>query len=185
MGFLSRFSPDEYYACLTDIDPAGLRSRGFETILLDLDNTLLPWKSSDVPDHSREWVESARTLGMKMCILSNTHYPARLRKIAEELSIPCFHRALKPRRGGFVKASGCLGSSPERSVVVGDQVLTDILGGNLAGMHTILVQPMDHREFIGTKFSRVIEKIILALLNRRPQSGTISRPNKSDKQDSR
>ena len=57
MGLLSRFSPDEYYACLTDIDLAALKSKGFDAILLDLDNTLLPWKSSDVPESSREWVE--------------------------------------------------------------------------------------------------------------------------------
>lgn len=185
MGLLSRFSPDEYYARLTDIDLADLQAKGFDAIILDLDNTLLPWKSSVTPDSSREWVESAKRLGMKLVILSNTHYPARLHRIASELGIPSYDRALKPRRGGFITASGSVGSSPERTVVVGDQVLTDILGGNLAQMHTILVIPMDRREFVGTKVSRVFERIILAMLGRQPESGTISQGNQSQRQDSR
>ena len=162
--FLDLCRPDESVARVTEIDSARLMSQGFEAMLLDLDNTLLPWQSMVVPDDVREWLDRARSLGTKLCIVSNTHNPRRLRKIAEELGVQSLDRALKPRRRGFARAAEMVGSPRERTVVVGDQILTDILGGNRAGMHTILVKPMHPREFIGTKFSRLIERLISSWL---------------------
>jgi len=159
--------PDESFLRVTEIDLALLISNGFEAMLVDLDNTLLPWKSCEVPEDVRQWLERARALGMKLCIVSNTHNPRRLRRIAEDLGVQSLHRALKPRRTGFARAAEKLGSSSERAVVVGDQILTDVLGGNLAGMHTILVKPMHPREFIGTKVSRLVERVIFRLLGSR------------------
>ncbi len=155
--------PDESVPRVTDIDPAHLVSAGFEALILDLDNTLLPWKSCEVPEDVREWLERARGLGIKLCIVSNTHNPQRLKRIAAELGIESLDRALKPRRVGFARAAQRLGCSQERTVVVGDQLLTDILGGNLAGMHTVLVDRMHPREFVGTRISRLIEKLIRRL----------------------
>ena len=165
--FLDLCRPDESVARVTEIDSARLMSQGFEAMLLDLDNTLLPWQSMVVPDDVREWLDRARSLGTKLCIVSNTHNPRRLRRIAEDLGVQSLHRALKPRRTGFARAAEKLGSSSERAVVVGDQILTDVLGGNLAGMHTILVKPMHPREFIGTKVSRLVERVIFRLLGSR------------------
>ena len=182
---LSLFCPDQCAASLADLDAAALKASGFDTIMLDLDNTLLPWKSAEVPDSSRHWIEGAKQLGMKLCIISNTHYPKRLNKIASDLGICSVCRALKPRKSAFAKAARMIGSEPERTVVVGDQILTDILGGNLAGMRTILVKPMHRREFVGTKVSRLIERGILALLRRKGRLGTNSEPIQSEKQDTR
>ena len=134
--------------------------------MLDLDNTLLPWKDAYVPNSSSEWIQRVKAMGMKICIVSNTHYPKRMKKIAAELDIPALAGALKPRPYGFNKAAKMLECECGRVVVVGDQVMTDVLGGNRAGMYTILVDPMHPREFIGTKVSRVIERIILFRLRR-------------------
>jgi len=164
--FLDAFRPDERVDSLAEIDLGELRVRGFDAIMLDLDNTLLPWKDSAVPEESRRWIESARAAGFRLCIVSNTHYPKRLERIAGDLSVPWVFGALKPRRHGFRKAAEIMGSSFETSVVVGDQLLTDVAGGNLAGMHTILVKPMHYREFIGTKLSRLIERVLFALFAR-------------------
>ena len=184
-GLLQLFRPHQYVACLADIDLAALRSNGFDSLMLDLDNTLLPWKSSDVPDSSREWIETAKQLGMKMCIISNTNYPKRLRKIALELDIPSIDRAIKPRRSGFERALKMLGSESACTVVIGDQLLTDICGGNLMGIYTILVKPMHNTEFIGTKVSRLVEMGILALLRRRGELGTKSGRIQSETQDNK
>ncbi len=158
--FLELCRPDESVSRVTDIDLTRLTSRGMEALLIDLDNTLLPWQSSEVPADVREWVERAKASGLKLCIVSNTHNPRRLRRIAEELGIEWLDRALKPRRASFVRAAERVGCSVERAVVVGDQILTDVLGGNLAGMHTVLVAPMHPREFVGTKINRLIERLI-------------------------
>ena len=165
-GFIELFRPDQSVHGVVDIDLAGLLSRGFSALMLDLDNTLLPWKNSIVPDSSREWIETAKNLGLKLCIVSNTHNPRRLMNISHDLDIPAVYGALKPRRYGFEKAASMLECELSRSVVVGDQLLTDILGGNMAGMHTILVKPMHPKEFIGTKLSRLVEKGIFAVLRR-------------------
>ena len=184
-GTLDSFRPNLRVSGITDIDLASLREQGFEGLLLDLDNTLLPWKNSDVPDSSRMWVETAIQLGMKPCIVSNTHYPKRLNRIAGELGIPAVAGALKPRGHGFEKAAEAIGCELGRAVVVGDQLLTDILGGNRAGAYTILVNPMHPREFIGTKLSRVVERAILWMLGEPARQGTKSEPTKSEEKDTK
>ncbi len=178
--FIDRFCPDMCVDHITDIDPAGLQARGFQAILLDLDNTLLPWQSCDVPEECGQWVQRVRESQIKLCILSNTHNPKRLREIGARLDVPTISRALKPRSRGFDRAANMLGCEPDKCVVVGDQVLTDVLGGNAAGMLTILVKPMRAREFIGTKFSRMIEWFILRRLGRLGRLGTKSDSEKSE-----
>lgn len=171
MAFVDRFRPDMRVASVTDIDPVDLVKQGYKGLLLDLDNTLLPWKTSEVPESSKRWVESAKQAGMKPCILSNTHYPKRMNRIARELDIPALARAVKPREHGFHEAAKIIGCDIAWTVVVGDQLLTDILGGNIACAYTILVNPMHPREFIGTKVSRLIERIIFAYLKMPVRAG--------------
>ena len=185
MGFLQLFNPHQYADSLADIDIAALKSRDFDCLLLDLDNTMLPWKSSEIPESSRQWVENAQQMGMKLCIVSNTHYPKRLHKIAQDLDIPSLDRAIKPRRSGFEKALKMLNSEPANAVIIGDQLLTDICGGNLMGIYTILVKPMHNTEFFGTKLSRLVEFGILALLRRRGEWGTKSGRIQSETQDTK
>ena len=183
--FLERFRPDLRVASVTDIDPASLVEKGYKGLILDLDNTLLPWQTSDVPESSKRWVERAKQVGMRPCILSNTHYPKRLNRIARELEIPSVAQALKPREQGFHAAAKLIGCDIGRTVVVGDQLLTDILGGNLACAYTILVNPMHPREFIGTKVSRLIEQAIFVCLDMPARLGTKSEPTKSEEKDTK
>lgn len=184
-GLLERFRPDMRVASVTDIDPVALREEGYVGLLLDLDNTLLPWKTSEVPQSSKDWVERAKRAGLKLCIVSNTHYPTRLTTIARELEIPAVARALKPREHGFHQAAEIIGCNIEMTVVVGDQLLTDILGGNLACAYTILVNPMHPREFVGTKVSRMIERFIFHALEMPARMGTKSQPIKSREKDTK
>jgi HAD superfamily phosphatase (TIGR01668 family) len=182
---LELFRPDEYARNISEIDLTVLKQNGYTAMMLDLDNTLLPWASSSIPESTREWVESAKSLGMKLCILSNTHNPNRLNTIANELGISSIFRALKPRPHGFERALKMLGCKAENTVVIGDQLLTDIFGGNWACMYTILVEPMHPKEFIGTKLSRVVERYIMARLHKSRRPGTIDALGKSEKQDTK
>ncbi len=182
-GLLELFRPGEFAERVVNIDYSALKSDGFELVILDLDNTLLPWKSSVVGDDVKEWVAGAKAAGLKLTILSNTHYPRRLSRIASELGIPAIAHALKPLKTQFGKAARAAGCERCRAVVVGDQLLTDILGGNLAGMRTILVRPVHPKEFVGTKISRMIEKLILSRLPEIPTSGTKSERSQSQTQD--
>lgn len=184
-GLLGAFRPGMCVDGLKDIDLEDLRSRGIRALMLDLDNTILPWRDVVVPESSEQWVRQAKSLGFGVCIVSNTHNPKRLTRIASALGIPSVHRALKPRRRGFARALETVGCDPAAAAVVGDQILTDIVGGNLAGMFTILVRPMHQREFVGTKLSRIVEKLVLALLRRADRMGTNAGCGQSEDQDSR
>ncbi len=77
------------------------------------------------------------------------------------LGIPGLSKANKPSRRAFLQALDLLGSRPEQAAMIGDQVFTDVLGGNRLGLYTILVVPLCRREFLGTRVLRLVERVIL------------------------
>lgn len=176
-------TPDLYSNSLAEVDLEALYNRGIRFILLDLDNTILPWRDYTIPTESAEWVKKALDLGMKVCIASNTRNPRRMYAVSEKLGVPCLDKIAKPRRTGLRAAIRMMGGTLEQSVIIGDQIFTDIVGGNRLRIMTILVRPMHPREFIGTKISRLFEKPILALLARRGIIGTKQAEGASELQD--
>lgn len=160
--------PRRYYAAgVTEIDVEELKRAGIAAVLLDLDNTLVGWQRSDVPEEIRAWLRSLQDAGMKLCLVTNTRLGKRLQALSEELGIPYVRRSWKPRKRGFIEAMKKLRVDPSRTIMIGDQMFTDVLGGNRAGVYTVLVRPMARREFIGTKVSRAAENALLALFRRR------------------
>lgn len=160
--------PRRYYAAgVTEIDVEELKQAGIAAVLLDLDNTLVGWQQSDVPKEVRTWLCSLQEAGMKLCLVTNTRLGKRLKALSEELGIPYVCRPWKPRKRGFIEAMKELGVDSSKTAMIGDQMFTDVLGGNRAGVYTVLVRPMARREFIGTKVSRAVEKALLALFRRR------------------
>ncbi|MBI3946475.1 MAG: YqeG family HAD IIIA-type phosphatase [Armatimonadetes bacterium] len=144
-----------------EIDVAALRERGIEALLLDLDNTLVRWRSREVPEEVLAWVRQASDAGLRLCIVSNAGSARRVAPVARRLGIPFLVRAAKPRRRGFRHAAARLKLPPERVAVIGDQVFTDVVGGNRAGMLTILVPPVDRsHEFVTTRLMRLLERAL-------------------------
>jgi uncharacterized protein len=166
------FCPSAVASSLPDIDLDELESRGIRYLILDLDNTIAHWQRLEISDRVADWIKQAASRGMKLCIASNTRNTKRLNDIAERLEMPAICRALKPRRKGFGEAMKLMAADKARTAVIGDQLLTDILGGNRAGLYTILVDPMHPREFIGTKISRAFEWILLFWFRKRGLLGT-------------
>jgi uncharacterized protein len=161
------------------IDIADLRRRGIQAVLTDLDNTLVPWQGTNISPEVRAWLKDAADQGLKLCIVSNTRSMRRLRNISAELEIPYVRKGLKPRRIGFRAALQLLDVDVSKAAVLGDQMFTDVLGGNRLGAFTILVRPMHPREFFGTKISRLFERVILRLFEQRGRllfPGTETRP---------
>jgi HAD superfamily phosphatase (TIGR01668 family) len=182
-GLIDLLTPDLYEPSLADIDLVSLRKLGITCLLLDLDNTILPWRGYDVPASSCDWISHAREMGMKICIASNTRNPSRLRKVAEGLGVPCLEKAAKPRRRGLRAAMEMIGGTPGETAMIGDQVFTDVLGGNRLGLFTILVNPMHSHEFAGTKLTRMIERPLIRMLRKRGLLGTKGRERASEVQD--
>jgi uncharacterized protein len=164
------FCPRRYCANgVTDILVHELQDRGIDTVLLDLDNTLVAWQKHDVAEEVREWIRQLQAADMKLCLVSNTRHGKRLIALSEELGIPYVRRAWKPRKKGFLNAMKDLGAEPSKTIMIGDQMFTDVLGGNRLGIYTIMVRPMARREFLGTKISRALEYLLLSWFRKRGQ----------------
>ncbi|MHB0999313.1 MAG: YqeG family HAD IIIA-type phosphatase [Armatimonadota bacterium] len=159
--FLRLLCPGEFVESVTDINVSELKSSGIHALLVDLDNTLVPWQGYNVPSEIISWIKDVNDQGIKICLVSNTFTTGRLNKLSSMLNVEFAVHAQKPRRAGFREALELLKVEAHESVVIGDQIFTDILGGNRLGIHTILVSPMHKREFFGTKISRFFERILL------------------------
>ena len=155
------FSPDYYFRSVQDIDLSVLADAGIDTLLMDLDNTLLPRDSNDVPGELREWVRDLADRGFRVCLVSN-NWHERVSTVAEELGFELVAKAVKPLPFAFLRALSKLGSTRRSSVVVGDQLFTDVLGGKLLGMRTVLVLPLSTYDLPHTLMLRKLERLVLA-----------------------
>lgn len=152
--------PASQVLTVVDIDLIALQARGIRGIILDLDNTIVPWGAHDVSPALTGWIARARDAGLRLCIVSN-NMGGRVTRIAATLGLPIVTGALKPRRKALRRGLSVMGTTPETTALVGDQLLTDILGGNRLGLHTILVRPQAHREFVVTRLARLVERVLL------------------------
>ena len=163
---LHKFTPWLRVKTVYEIPLEELWKNGIRGIITDLDNTLVGAKEPLATPELIVWLELVKKMGFKVVIVSNNG-ELRVRKFAEPLQIPFIHRAKKPTNAAFHKALQWMELSAEQTVVVGDQMLTDVLGGNRMGLHTILVLPialLDEGFF--TKVNRKIEKVLLAIMQK-------------------
>ncbi len=164
---LTQFCPTLRAGHVTHVTRSFLQERGIRALILDLDNTLVPWKGRELVPEIAAWVRELQEGDVRLCIVSNTHRPGRLKALAAALGVLYVPSGGKPRRRGFYRALEAMGASGEETAVVGDQVLTDIWGGNRCGLLTILVEPLSREEFVGTRLvSRRIEGYFLRRLER-------------------
>lgn len=155
-----RFCPARSSLSILEIDLARLAADGKRLILLDVDNTLLPWKSESIPQSTADWIETGKRTGLQFCILSNTRHPARLEGIAQKLGVEFIRGRFKPNPAMYRQALSRFGFTPDQAVMIGDQIFTDIWGANRAGIEGIWVKPMTSRDFLGTKLSRLGERLV-------------------------
>ncbi|MEN6347975.1 MAG: YqeG family HAD IIIA-type phosphatase [Syntrophomonas sp.] len=162
--------PQIYVDSLKEIPLEYLKNTKIRAFIFDLDNTITEWNSNIITREITEWFLKIKEEGFKACILSNNG-EQRVVEVAGSLGIPYIHRAQKPRVKAFKKALLLMGTDARETAVVGDQVFTDVLGGNRAGLYTILVVPINRREFMGTKISRAMEFFVLRRLKEQINKG--------------
>ena len=159
------FCPISAYHALHEIPLQALWDNGKRLILLDVDNTLVKWKQEDFSEEVLTWLKEAEGIGFKMCILSNTRHPERLKRISARLDVPYIRDRFKPSRKMYRIALRKFGLEADEAVMIGDQILTDILGANRSGIEAIWLNRMGTREFIGTRLgNRVFERMIVRFL---------------------
>lgn len=164
---LKLLSPDMFVNSILEVPAEKLARENITAYILDLDNTVTEWNSNRLTAETVSWFKGIKELGCRACIVSNNK-EARVQAVAEILEIPYVYRAGKPLRRAFYRALEHLKTVPAQTSVIGDQIFTDILGGNLMGMFTILVAPINKREFLGTRVvTRQVEKLVLKSIKSR------------------
>lgn len=153
-------APDLYVTSVHAIDLDALIATGTRVLLLDLDNTLLPRDTNVVPEELREWASGLKAKGLRVCLVSNNFHD-RVRIVAAELGFDLVDHAVKPLPFAFLRALGKVGARRSEAAVVGDQLFTDILGGRLLGMRTILVAPLSQTDLPHTLILRRLEALVL------------------------
>ena len=151
--------PDEWVDSVFTIDYAEYLKKGYGAIVFDIDNTLVPHgRMGD--DELKAFIDGLKETGFKVMLVSNNSHE-RNELFATPLGLEYVHKAGKPGKKGFIKACSKMKVKSERVLCIGDQLFTDILGGNRAGMHTILVNPIDPSEEIQIILKRKLEAPVL------------------------
>ena len=159
------FLPKYWFPKLTDIPPEFLQERSITLLLLDFDNTMLPY-TTDVPTPELlAWLDRMRAAGIRLCIVSNSHRQ-RVPNFSAQYGVPCVLRAVKPRTRGIRAAMRQFSAKKAETALVGDQTYTDVLGANLAGITSLQVRSI-HNHTIWLKLRHVLELPCLWMAKRR------------------
>ncbi|MDN7240409.1 YqeG family HAD IIIA-type phosphatase [Planococcus sp. N028] len=162
------FIPSQFVKKVSDIKPEQLLEKNIKGIITDLDNTLVEWDRPDATPLLIEWLKSMKDAGIQVVIVSNNS-EMRVKSFADPLEIPFIYQARKPMGRAFRKALKIMEVKRENVVVIGDQMLTDIFGGNLNKLHTILVLPVAKSDGFFTRINRVVERRIMKRLKEKGQ----------------
>lgn len=152
--------PKEYLSSVFEITADKLKRLGLDTIIFDIDNTLVPYWIKAPDERLKEYFKSLRDNGIKVGVLSNSK-EIRSKTFCSPVDIPYVFRAKKPGIKGFIKIMENMGSVPEKSMIVGDQIFTDVWCGNKAGAYSVLVKQVSPKDELITAPKRPFEKIIL------------------------
>ncbi len=156
-----KFIPNFYYNSIYDIPLEDWKKEGIRLILTDLDNTLISYNEKMPNDALYEFKNKVLNLGIEFIIVSNSR-KERVENFAKALGIPCVKFSTKPLKRGINKAiykvaHGCY--SKDQVVLLGDQIMTDILGGNRVGIKTCLIKAVDKSsDKLPTRINRNLEK---------------------------
>jgi len=143
-----------------DIPYELFKKERISAVIFDMDNTLVDHKYA-YNKNVKEWLKELKKKDIKICILSNSPKTNIVKRVGRELSMKYLYNAFKPWSFGFKKAMDMLDEKKENIIIIGDQLFTDIYGGNRFGIKTILVKPIEKKEFWGTRIKRPLEKFII------------------------
>lgn len=156
---MSVLKPQYRFNCILDITAEDLKSAGAKIVLLDADNTLSFHGSQKPLSGVPEWIEEIKKSGINLVIVSNNSKD-RIKPFADKLGLAFVSKGAKPLPKGFKKACDMFGVSTKEAAVIGDQIFTDVLGGNLIGAKVFLTEPLGPETDRFIKFKRRIEKYI-------------------------
>lgn len=152
--------PNEYFNSVKEISIELLNKNNIKGLILDVDNTLINLERV-MPAGVLEWAQDLKRNGIKICILSNSNNIKKVEEVAKIIDVPYIFFGKKPFKAGFLRAKGILKLNSNNIAVVGDQIFTDIIGANRCNMFSILVKPIEEKDYLITRIKRPVEKIII------------------------
>lgn len=161
---MALFKPCKRMDKMIEITPDLLSAVECSALLLDIDNTMTTHNNPVPADGVVEWIAGMKAAGFKIIIVSNNN-GERVRKFSELVGLDFEGAAKKPLPFGFKRACKRLRIQPEKAAVVGDQIFTDILGGNLMGAYTILTVPYQPESSKLFKIKRFFERVVMRFWN--------------------
>lgn len=152
--------PSEYSESIYSFDFDKAYADGKRVVLFDIDNTLVP-HGAPADERSLALIRRLKGSGFRLCAVSNNREP-RVKNFCEAADVDYVYSAGKPEKRGYLKGIGRLGATAGEAVFFGDQIFTDILGANRAGILSVLVRPIDtSTDEIQIRFKRILEKPII------------------------
>lgn len=166
VALLKKFLPNEHVKSILDIGSKTLTKRGIKGIVTDLDNTLVAWDNPQATPELLAWLKEMKQAGITVTIVSNNNLD-RVKAFSDPIDLPYIYKARKPMIRSFRRAIKDMGLKQDEIVVIGDQIMTDVLGGNRLGVYTILVVPVAKSDGFATRFNRQMERYILSAMKRK------------------
>ena len=150
---------------LTDVTPEFLHGRGIRLLMLDFDNTMLPYTSPTPAPELLTWIDGMKRGGVQLCVVSNSK-KNKAPSFCKVHHIACVTHSKKPTGKGIRECLSRFDAKPSEAALAGDQIFTDVLGANCAGATSILVKPI-HLHNIWLKLRHVAEQPFICLARKR------------------
>ncbi len=158
--------PDYYFERFSDASAEFLSSIGVKGIVLDIDNTLEPYENPKPTEPVLTWFNSLAEAGVKVAFVSNNN-AKRVNLFNENLGFPAYSKAGKPFKKNINRALADIGVSADETILMGDQIFTDVWAARNAGVRAILVPPIKDKRDIFTRSKRALEKPIIKKYKKR------------------
>lgn len=158
---IKRLYPNLYLNSINEIDTVALKQEGIKGIIFDIDNTLVPYDVLDPTDEIISFFGRLKSEGFQICLASN-NTEDRVVRFNKGLKVFAIHKSGKPSTKSFKRALELMHLTSNQAVIVGDQIFTDVFGGNRANLKTILVKPVSEKDEWITKVKRGIERKVIA-----------------------
>lgn len=162
---MQKLLPDAYFKSVKDVTVHHLNSMKIRGVILDIDDTLSGHNIELFDDDIHQWIDTLKKDGIKICLLSNNS-KERAEKAASALGLSGIGCARKPLKSGFRAAAKLMGVSLAETCVIGDQIFTDILGGNRLGLYTVLVDSITAHSSLFFRFKRFVERPVMNRIKR-------------------
>ena len=150
---------------VTDLTPEMLKARGIQLLMLDFDNTIVPYTTNEPTPRMAQWLKRMVQSDVSVCVVSNSKKD-RVKRFCTEYGIDCITHAKKPFSKGIRECLRKYALKPEQCALAGDQIYTDVLGARSCGLTAILVRAIDNHNF-WLKLRHVAEMPFICLAKNR------------------